>query len=230
MLEARSLLGTNSNATPTGTLLVPLSWLVREPAAFLFVLSVVLILTSVRAPSHCARCRRSGGDVDVTSFNWTYTAEYDGDLTLIPPAGTCGAAAAVPEQQQASAASRTLEPVSGELPLDRLRHRGAILFYAEVTLYEDELHDRGHVECKVKVRVMEDCFLVLARTYLRVDRQRVWLRDVRWYHEFGEPALLKDVQLREGPTSLFTQVRQAHGHCTSVRVSAPFTWKCNFAP
>ena len=47
-------------------------------------------------------------------------------------------------------------------------------------------------------RVMEDCFLVLLRMYVRVDKdETVKMIDTRYYHEFESPLVLRDSELRE---------------------------------
>jgi len=74
-------------------------------------------------------------------------------------------------------------PTAEQLPLDRLMRRDPILAFAALPLWEDDLHDHGVVECGIKFRVMEGCWLLLLRHYLRIDRHRVRLRDVRWFGE-----------------------------------------------
>jgi hypothetical protein len=53
------------------------------------------------------------------------------------------------------------------------------------------------VECTVKARVMPGCFLILLRTFLRLDGDSGWLRETRFAHVFGTGKLMRDVQLRE---------------------------------
>jgi type 2A phosphatase activator TIP41 len=67
----------------------------------------------------------------------------------------------------------------------------------EILLYEDELHDCGSSRLSVKARVMPDCWFVLLRLYLRVDRVLVRIRDVRVFHAFGADCVVQEVQLRE---------------------------------
>jgi type 2A phosphatase activator TIP41 len=43
---------------------------------------------------------------------------------------------------------------AGCIDREMLQSREPILFYDDVTLYEDELHDHGVVQLNVKVRVM----------------------------------------------------------------------------
>ena len=71
------------------------------------------------------------------------------------------------------------------IPLHLLEKRGHIHFYDHIELYTDTLQGRGHSEVSVKVRSMEDCFLILVRSYVCVNDQSVFLRDVRYYHEYG---------------------------------------------
>ena len=59
---------------------------------------------------------------------------------------------------------------------------------------------------------MDDCFLAHVRCYLRIDRDRVWLRDVRWYGEFTDgaadgPALWKDVRVYAAPIATILDLR-----------------------
>jgi hypothetical protein len=114
--------------------------------------------------------------VSVENYDFTFTTAFEG--------ATLGA--------RADAFASTAET----LPLDRLRERAPLLAYARVPLFASDLNDRGTVEALVKLRVMDDAFLVLFRAYTRLDRDRVRLHDVRFFHAFGERALLKDVQLR----------------------------------
>jgi type 2A phosphatase activator TIP41 len=44
----------------------------------------------------------------------------------------------------------------------------------------------------VRYRVMEDCFFVLLRSYVRIDSVIVRILDTRLYHEFGSSKLLRD--------------------------------------
>jgi type 2A phosphatase activator TIP41 len=139
---------------------------------------------------HARQLRALGRAVDATRFDWSYATDYDGDAEVVGSSDSGGAAARA-------------EPTQLRLPLARLQQRGAILFFAAAPLLGSDLSDRGTAECVVKLRVMEDCFLVLLRCFVRLDRASVWLRDVRFSHVFGEaddagdPLVLRDVQLRE---------------------------------
>lgn len=133
---------------------------------------------------HAAR----GAVVGPTSFDWTYACQYDGELKAEAPLAGSG---------DTGTTEFKAVPTDEALPLERLRKRDPILFYMACPLYADELHDKGHVETSVKLRVMDWCFLLLVRCYLRLDRDRILIRDVRWFHEFGQSYLLKDVQVRE---------------------------------
>lgn len=65
-----------------------------------------------------------------------------------------------------------------------LLRRDPILFFHSITLYSDDLHDKGTVEVSVKIRVMPRCFLVLLRRFLRIDGGEASVRDVRYCHVF----------------------------------------------
>ena len=67
----------------------------------------------------------------------------------------------------------------------------------ELVLFEDELHDCGACKLALKARVMPDCWFVLLRFTLRVDRVMIRVRDVRVFHAFGAECIVRDTQLRE---------------------------------
>lgn len=137
--------------------------------------SVTLSFAYGRSHSNWRRHEAEKGPIGPTNFDWTFWNEYDGEVDG-------------PVERAAD----------GEgLPLSLLRRRDAILFFAELPLYEDDLHDKGEVAVSVKVRVMESCFLVLLRTFLRLDADRARLREVRWCHRTGSHRFVKDVQVRE---------------------------------
>ena len=71
-------------------------------------------------------------------------------------------------------------------------------------LYEDELGDKGFAAADVKFRIMNDCFFILLRQYVRVDHVLVRILDTRLFHEFGTNKIIRDFQHRE---STHTQLR-----------------------
>lgn len=93
-----------------------------------------------------------------------------------------------------------------------------ILFFDEIILFEDDLHDNGQVEFSVKLRVMPSCAYVLARLWLRVDNVVVRIRETRLLVDFFgiKPKIFRDVTWREcywgelGAHGLPTDVRSWH--------------------
>jgi len=61
-----------------------------------------------------------------------------------------------------------------------------ILYFHQVHLYEDDLHDNGDTSLVVKIRVMPTCWYVLMRLFLRVDHVLVRVRDTRFLHVFED--------------------------------------------
>ena len=74
-----------------------------------------------------------------------------------------------------------------------------ILFFDEVVLYEDDLHDNGQVQYAVKMRVMPSCAYVLSRLYVRVDNVVIRVRETRVLVDFFglKPQIYRDVTWRE---------------------------------
>jgi TIP41-like family len=75
----------------------------------------------------------------------------------------------------------------------------SILFFDEIVLYEDDLHDNGQVQYSIKLRIMPTCAYVLARLFVRVDHVIVRVRETRILVDFFgiQPQVYRDVTWRE---------------------------------
>lgn len=69
-------------------------------------------------------------------FNWTFTTEYHGTIKT--------------KDVSENSPSIVTDPPE-KLNLEKLMQREKILFYEELTLYEDELHDNGISNLSVKI-------------------------------------------------------------------------------
>lgn len=110
----------------------------------------------------------------IKPFDWTFTTDYMGTMTNFD-----------------------VEETSERIDVDKLKQREKILFYHDLTLFEDELHDNGIAACSVKIRVMPSSFFVLLRYFLRIDNVMLRIHDTRLYHEFGKDFLLREFTARE---------------------------------
>ncbi|XP_077293315.1 TIP41-like protein [Arctopsyche grandis] len=119
---------------------------------------------------------RSGTDQKIKPFDWTFITDYKG--TLI----------------DGLELTSTLEKINMEL----LKKREKILFYEDISLYEDELHDHGVASCSVKIRVMPSCWFVLLRYFLRVDDVLSQINDTRMFYELDSPHILVEHTSRNG--------------------------------
>jgi type 2A phosphatase activator TIP41 len=72
-----------------------------------------------------------------------------------------------------------------------------ILFFDEIILLEDDLHDNGEVKLTVKLRVMPTCAYVLSVLFVRVDGVLLRLRECRLLVDFRAKKLYRDVTWRE---------------------------------
>ncbi|XP_015238380.1 PREDICTED: TIP41-like protein [Cyprinodon variegatus] len=97
-------------------------------------------------------------------FDWTFTTDYRGTL--------------LGEDVQMKAAS-----TEEHIDIEKLKAREHIMFYDEVLLFEDELHDHGVSTISVKIRVMPSSFFLLQRFFLRVDGVMIRINDTRLYYE-----------------------------------------------
>jgi len=91
----------------------------------------------------------------------------------------------------------TVEETEERINVNKLKLREEILFYDEVTLYEDELADHGTAQYTVKVRVMPSSMYLLARYYLRVDGVLARINDTRIYHDLSSKYMLREYTNRE---------------------------------
>ncbi|CCG80759.1 putative TOR signalling pathway protein TipA [Taphrina deformans PYCC 5710] len=110
-------------------------------------------------------------------FDWTYTPSYRGSLP--------------------SDSAWKWEETDQLLPMELLKRQDPILFYDEVILYESELDDNGTSVLSVRVRVMPDRLLILARFFMRLDNVVFRVRDTRLYVEFETGVVLREYLVRE---------------------------------
>ncbi|XP_007899520.1 TIP41-like protein [Callorhinchus milii] len=127
------------------------------------------------------------------SYDWTFTTDYKGTL-------------------MGDQVKLKVTPTTDRIDLEKLKAREQIMYFEEVLLFEDELHDHGVSMLSVKVRVMPSSFFLLLRFFLRVDGVLIRTNDTRIYHEADKNYLLSEYTSRESkmssleniPPSLYT--------------------------
>lgn len=112
----------------------------------------------------------------VHPFDWTFTTEYS---------GTC------------IGCYRVLSDVEETIDIEKLKVQEEILFFKELILFEDELHDNGIAISVVKFRAMPSGYFLLYRFFLRVDGMIVRVIDTRYYFEAEKKYLLRERSYRE---------------------------------
>lgn len=115
----------------------------------------------------------------IKPFDWTFSTDYQGTMNR----------------------KLRVEPTHLKIDITKLMKREKILFYHDLTLFEDELHDNGVAKCSVKVRVMPSGFYVLLRFFLRVDNVLIRINDTRFYFEVGLNYIIKEYTSREAKVS-----------------------------
>ncbi|XP_055584823.1 TIP41-like protein [Uranotaenia lowii] len=134
----------------------------------------------------------------VKPFDWTFTTEYRGTTNEL----------------------FKVEPTEQKIDMYKLMKREPILFYHDLTLFEDELHDHGISVLSVKVRVMPSGFYILLRHFLRVDQVLIRINDTRFHYEKGNDYMLREYSQREAnmeklkhvPPALFTCPQEIAEH------------------
>lgn len=102
--------------------------------------------------------------VPTKPYDWTYTTTYTGHETVLDPDVDIAASSSPPEPSDDSKIGwidADPEDPTQIIPLAELSRPDPILFYAEIPLFEDELHDNG--SSSLLVRIVE--FSVLSCEY-----------------------------------------------------------------
>lgn len=121
----------------------------------------------------------------VKPYDWSYSTTYRGTETADPSSSApCGGKQLEPSKEK-------------QIPLELLKRRDPILFFDEVVLFESELDDNGISVFSVKVRVMEQRMLLLARLYMRLDNVVVRVRDTRVYVDFEKEEVVREYTAKE---------------------------------
>ncbi|KAI0290080.1 type 2A phosphatase activator TIP41 [Multifurca ochricompacta] len=126
--------------------------------------------------------------VSTKPYDWTFTTTYAGSLEN---AGSSNAQWIPSEPSNSQHA----------IPIAELSRPDPILFYAEIPLFEDELHDNGASHLLVRIRVMPTCIFILSRFILRVDNVLFRAHDTRIYHSFAStpPLVVRETRGWEAP-------------------------------
>lgn len=153
-------------------------------------------------------------------YDWTYTTTYPGHQSIVE-GRTEKWVAADPEDKSQS------------IPIEELTRPDPILFYAEIPLFEDELHDNGSSISLVRIvrlhlyillrydvlspskqRVMPTCIFVLSRFTLRVDNVLFRTYDTRFYISLSSspPLVIRETSGWEAPYERVQWV----GYCSST--------------
>jgi len=113
--------------------------------------------------------------VQAKPFDWTFSTSYSGHVSK-------GEYKFIPGDP---------ENPSHRIPIEELSRPDPILFYSEIPLFEDELHDNGTTSLLTRVRVMPTSFFILSRFFLRVDGVLFRIFDTRIYHPLSsDPPLI----------------------------------------
>lgn len=121
-------------------------------------------------------------ELEIT-YDWTFTTNYKGTLQNL--------------HDDKDTDCFQITPTNERIDYDKLREREPILWFDNVNLYEDELHDHGVSVMSVKMRVMPSGFFVLARYFLRLDHVLVRLNETRIHHVFGTSYMLRETTKKE---------------------------------
>lgn len=147
-------------------------------------------------------------DVEITTIesasDWTFSTKYPGTVSID------GRHVSDLQETPINTSHASIKTASlTDINYDALRDTSVpILYSSEIILFEDELDDNGTASYKVRIRVMPDCYFILARFFLRVDGVLIRISDTRYYHQFGTNIVIRESVMREA--SLTTMLRDVH--------------------
>ena len=133
----------------------------------------------------------------VKPFDWSYSTDYRGTTHKAPGQ----------EDKDWEETTQEKHPVRTDL----LSRPDPILFFDAVDLYEDELADNGIGLLNIKIRVMPDRLLLLARFFLRLDGVIVRIRDTRVYVEHAEKRVVRQYTAKEEKYEFLSEKLRAMG-------------------
>ena len=118
-------------------------------------------------------------------FDWTYSTPYFGSFYGSLKTDNTAPSTTTSSSNSKSSKFTWIPLEESSMPMHLLTDQSVpILYFDDLVLYEDDLHDNGQVEYTVKVRVMPTCAYVLSRLFLRVDNVLLRVRDCRVLVEF----------------------------------------------
>lgn len=134
-------------------------------------------------------------------FDWSYSTDYKGTV--------CGAK---PVQ---------FAPDTEPIPIELLKRPDPILHFEEVVLYESELDDNGIALYSIKLRVMPERMLLLARNFMRLDNVLCRIRDTRVYIDFRANKVTREYSATEEKFDVVKAVSSAvkpryNGHNVTI--------------
>lgn len=141
------------------------------------------------------------GDIklsDEYKYDWTFSSPYIHTVTTTGVAAEAITASATATTTGSAPSAWTRLSASGiKFPL-LMDQSAPILYFNDVRLYEDDLHDVGDTLASCKVRVMPSCLYVLYRNFVRVDGVMLRARDTRGECEASELRLKERLFPRKG--------------------------------
>lgn len=99
------------------------------------------------------------------SYDWTYTTDYKGTLQRLNRDGLQFSLSTASDETSVS-----VEPTLERIDMEKLKVREPILWFEDVALYEDELHDHGVSAMSIKMVQYQYLLLLLWLCCVVYDR------------------------------------------------------------
>ncbi len=110
------------------------------------------------------------------NYDWTFSTPYIGTSTIVQ------------NTSETNYQKESLEWIPSTTSMIDLSYltdtTQPILYYDEINLYEDDMHDNGYVSLRCKVRIMPTCLFLLQTLFVRVDHVLIRVREVRTFCTF----------------------------------------------
>jgi type 2A phosphatase activator TIP41 len=119
------------------------------------------------------------------NYDWTYSTPYTGTVRMEKE----------PSKDDLSWEEMDTSGLDLVLLSDQTQ---PILYFDDVHLYEDDMHDNGYVSLRCKIRVMPTCFLILLSLFVRVDHVLLRVKEVRLFTKFLPDVVDVDEKEQDG--------------------------------
>lgn len=141
-------------------------------------------------------------------FNWTYETLYNGSIN--------------------SGNNWKIDTNDSiKIPIEKLSINNKIKFFIDLPLFEDELADNGISSLNVKIRVMDNCLLLLQRLFIRVDDVLLKIIDTRLFIDFIDNLIINEQKIKFNNYKDILNIAKLESNNDPKKLLRDIQWCCD---